>query len=101
MKDFYDNTVLQLLIYNRNANVIKLSKYSVIFLTKLTWDPPKTNKLKNKKLRNRKLSIYDVTLKLCENCKICEKDFRFVYGGVKILIQNFRNFDFRSSEMIS
>ena len=38
--------------------------------------------------------------KISENCKICENAFCFVYWDFKMLIQNFQDFDFRSSEMI-
>ena len=57
MKDFYENVVLQLL-FNKSENLINLWKYSLVFLTNNIWDPPTTNKLKNKRLRNWKLRGY-------------------------------------------
>ena len=38
--------------------------------------------------------------KISEKGKICEKDFRLFYWDFKMLIQNFQDFDFMSSEMI-
>ena len=38
--------------------------------------------------------------KISEKYKICENNFRFVYWDFNMFIQNFQDFDFRSSEMI-
>ena len=95
MKDCYKNGLLQFL-FNKSANLINLPKHSVIFFTKTLFemDLPWMD-LQVKVLEFKTLLIFDATLKFAKT-----EVFRFVFGGFKIFIQIFQNFDFISPEMV-